>query len=150
VSPEALPEPSQQLPSQALSYWRTQTVLGAVVAAIMVASTVGGFWGLLVFVVGVVAGVVAPMVLWRRWRYEIRAEEIDLRHGLFTVKRTLVPIRRVQHVDTETGPLQGMFELATVSFHTAAGSTKIPGLLRGQAEDIRRRVAELTRTRDDT
>mgnify|MGYP006160374619 CR=1 FL=1 len=60
-----------------------------------------------------------------------RAEEIDLRHGLFTVRRTLVPIRRVQHVDTESGPLQGMFELATVSFHTAAGSTKIPALLRG-------------------
>ena len=145
-----LPEPSQQLPKQALSYWRTQAVFAAVVAAIMVASTAGAIWGVPVLVAGVAAGLVGPTVLWRRWRYEIRAEEIDLRHGLFTVRRTLVPIRRVQHVDTESGPLQGMFELATVSFHTAAGSTKIPGLLRGQAEDIRRRVAELTRTRDDT
>jgi uncharacterized protein len=100
--------------------------------------------------VGVALGVVGPSVLWRRWRYEIRSEEIDLRHGLFTVKRTLVPIRRVQHVDTESGPLQGTFQLATVSFHTAAGSTKIPALLRGEAETVRRRVAELTRTRDDT
>ena len=146
----ALPEPSQQLPKQALSYWRTQAVLVAVVAGVMVMSIVSGPWGLLVVVAGVVAGLVAPMILWRRWRYEIRAEEIDLRHGLFTVRRTLVPIRRVQHVDTESGPLQGMFELATVSFHTAAGSTKIPQLFRGQAEEIRRRVAELTRTRDDT
>lgn len=147
---ETLPEPSQQLPKQALSYWRTQAVLAAVVAGIMVMSIVSGPWGLLVLAVGVAAGLIAPMVLWRRWRYEVRAEEIDLRHGLFTVRRTLVPIRRVQHVDTESGPLQAMFELATVSFHTAAGSTKIPGLLRGQAEEIRRRVAELTRTRDDT
>ena len=145
-----LSEPSQQLPKQALSYWRTQAVLVAVVASIMVMSTVSGLWGLAVLVVGVPAALVAPMVLWRRWRYEIRAEEIDLRHGLFTVRRTLVPIRRVQHVDTESGPLQSLFELATVSFHTAAGSTKIPGLLQSQAEDIRRRVAELTRTRDDT
>ena len=44
-----------------------------------------------------------------------------------TVKRTLVPIRRVQHVDTETGPVQGMFDLATVSFHTAAGEHRDPG-----------------------
>lgn len=150
MSGETLPEPSQQLPKQALSYWRTQAVLVAVVAGIMVMSIVSGPWGLVVLVVGVPGGLIAPMVLWRRWRYEVRAEEIDLRHGLFTVRRTLVPIRRVQHVDTESGPLQSMFELATVSFHTAAGSTKIPGLLRGQAEEIRRRVAELTRTRDDT
>ena len=150
MSGETLPEPSQQLPKQALSYWRTQAVVFAVGAAIVAMSTIGGLWALLVLVVGLVAGLVGPMVLWRRWRYEVRAEEIDLRHGLFTVRRTLVPIRRVQHVDTESGPLQSMFELATVSFHTAAGSTKIPGLLRGQAEEIRRRVAELTRTRDDT
>ena len=150
TSDTSLPEPSQQLPKQALSYWRTQTVLAAVVAGVMVMSIVSGPWGLLVLVLGVVAALVVPMVLWRRWRYEIRSEEIDLRHGLFTVKRTLVPIRRIQHVDTESGPLQGMFELATVSFHTAAGAAEIPALLRGEAETVRRRVAELTRTRDDT
>ena len=146
----ALPEPSQQLPRQALAYWRTQSVLAGVIAAVMVASAVGPLWGALVAVAGVTVGLFGPVVLWRRWRYEIRAEEIDLRHGLFVVRRTLVPIRRVQHVDTESGPLQGLFQLATVSFHTAAGSTKIPGLLRGQAEAVRHQVAELTRTRDDT
>ena len=77
-------------------------------------------------VVGVVARVVAPTVLWRRWRYEIRDEEIDLRHGLFTPRRTLVPIRRVQHVDTESGPLQGMFELATVSVPHRGGRDEDP------------------------
>ena len=150
MSAGPLPEPSQQLPRQALAYWRTQTVLAGVGAGVVAGSMLGPLWGVLVAVAGIAGGLLGPAVLWRRWRYEIRAEEIDLRHGLFTVRRTLVPIRRVQHVDTETGPLQGMFELATVSFHTAAGSTKIPALLRGEAEDVRRRVAELTRTRDDT
>jgi uncharacterized protein len=150
VSADPFPEPSQPLPRQALTYWRVQSVLGAVFVAAMLGSTVGGLWPLVGFVVGVVLGIVGPTVLWRRWRYEIREEEIDLRHGLFTTRRTLVPIRRVQHVDTESGPLQGLFELSTVSVHTAAGATKIPGLLRGQAEEVRRRVADLTRTRDDT
>jgi membrane protein YdbS with pleckstrin-like domain len=148
--PATLAEPQQQLPRSAVTYWRVQAVAAGVVAGAIVISVFGPLWGLLVFVVGVVAGVVGPSILWRRWRYEIRAEEIDLRHGLFTVKRTLVPIRRVQHVDTETGPLQGMFDLATVAFHTAAGSTKIPALSRGEAETVRRRVSELARTRDDT
>jgi membrane protein YdbS with pleckstrin-like domain len=143
-------EPQQRLPRAAVPYWRTQSVLTAVVAGVVATIGLGALWGVLIGAVGVALGLLGPEVLWRRWRYEIRAEEIDLRHGLLTVKRTLVPIRRVQHVDTETGPLQGMFDLATVAFHTAAGSTKIPALSRGEAETVRRRVAELARTRDDT
>ena len=150
AEPAALAEPQQSLPRAAVTYWRVQSVAMAVVAGVIAMSVLGPLWGLLVLAVGVALGVVGPSVLWRRWRYEIRAEEIDLRHGLFAVKRTLVPIRRVQHVDTETGPLQGMFDLATVAFHTAAGSTKIPALTRGEAETVRRRVSELARTRDDT
>jgi uncharacterized protein len=102
-----------------------------------------------VLVAGVLAVAIEPRLRWQRWRYEIRENEIDLRTGLFTIRRTLVPIRRVQHVDTESGPLQGAFGLATVSFHTAAGATEIPALERGEAELVRRRVGELARTRDD-
>ena len=70
--------------------------------------------------------------------------------GAFVVKRTLIPIRRVQHVDTESGPLQDSFGLATVTFHTAAGGVAIPALLKSEAETVRAQVAALARTRDDT
>jgi hypothetical protein len=120
------------------------------VAAAAFSASVIGVWALAVAAVGLLAAAVVPELRWRRWRYEVRPEEIDLRHGVFTVRRTLVPIRRVQHVDTESGVLQGMFDLATVSVHTAAGKTAIPALLRGEAEGVRRRVGELARTRDDT
>lgn len=100
----------------------------------------------------VVAGVgaaAAAQIRYARWRYEVREEEIDLRHGVWTVTRTLVPIRRVQHVDTEAGVVQGVMELRAVTFHTAAGKTQIPAVAPAEAEAIRRRVAELARTRDD-
>jgi membrane protein YdbS with pleckstrin-like domain len=142
-------EPSASLPSAALTFWRLQAVAVGVGAGIVALAALGVLWGLLVLVVGVVAGVVAPTVVWRRWRYEVRPDELDLRHGVLTVRRTLVPIRRIQHVDTQSGPIEGMFDLATVSVHTAAGSTKIPALLQADAEAVRRRVAELARTRDD-
>lgn len=119
------------------------------VVPVVVAVAVLGALGLLAIVVAVVVVVVAPALRWRRWRYEIRDDEIDLRHGTFTVRRTLVPIRRVQHVDTEVGPIQGSFGLATVKFHTAAGATEIPALDQLEAERVRTRVAELARTRDD-
>jgi membrane protein YdbS with pleckstrin-like domain len=144
----ALREPERRLPAAARTMWRVQLAgLGLVASAVAAMSL--GVWGLGILALAVVVVVVVPELLWRRWRYEVREEEIDLRHGLLSVKRTLVPIRRVQHVDTESGPVQGMFDLATVSFHTAAGKTEIPALTRGEAESVRRRVAELARTRDD-
>ena len=96
----------------------------------------------------VTAGVL-PVLAWRRWRYAIRDEAIDLRRGAIIVRRTVVPMRRVQHVDTSSGPLQGAFELATVTFHTAAGPVSIPALGRHDAETVRRRVSELAQTLDD-
>jgi membrane protein YdbS with pleckstrin-like domain len=142
-------EPQASLPAAALTFWRLQAVALGVGAGLAAIAALGVLWGVLVLVAGVAVGLVGPTVVWRRWRYEVRPDELDLRHGVLTVRRTLVPIRRIQHVDTQSGPIEGMFDLATVSVHTAAGATKIPALRRGEAEAVRRRVAELARTRDD-
>ena len=75
------------------------------------------------FAVGVVA---VPELRWSRWRYEVRDEEIDLRHGTVTITRTLIPMLRVQHVDTTRGPLDQLLGLATVVVHTAAGRDDDP------------------------
>lgn len=92
---------------------------------------------------------VVPAVIWRRWRYEVRETEIDLQRGLFKVRRTLVPMTRVQHVDTQHGPLQRMLGLSTVIFYTAAGANSIPQLASPVADAVRDRIAELTKTQDD-
>ncbi len=149
--------PEHRLPGRARGYFRVSAVLGAlpVLAVVLVAGRAlpdGWRAGVLVaaLVLAALQVAVVPEVRWRRWRYEVREEEIDLQHGTFVVRRTLIPIRRVQHVDTQTGPLQSSFGLSAVSFHTAAGSTSIPALDRDEAERVRARVAELARTRDDT
>lgn len=155
---DALPEPQQRLPEAAIGLWRLE--LGLVCAGLLVVSLVLmpfaddiglPVWLPPVLVAALGVGIVAlvPRLRWRRWRYEVREDEIDLRAGLWTIRRTLVPIRRVQHVDTETSLLQTFFDLATVTFHTAAGATEIPALKRAEAERVRSRVAELARTRDD-
>ena len=93
--------------------------------------------------------VVLPPLLWRRWRYEIRPLEVDLQRGLVRVTRTLVPMTRVQHVDTRRGPLQRRLGLSTVVFYTAAGPNEIPQLARETAVEVRDRIAELTQTADE-
>lgn len=95
------------------------------------------------------AAALVPELRYRRWRYEIRDDEIDIRHGALAIRRTLVPMSRVQHVETRTGPLQSAFGLATVIFHTAAGANPIPQLRGEEADQVRGRIARLARASTD-
>jgi membrane protein YdbS with pleckstrin-like domain len=151
-----LPEPEQPLPAAAVTYWRVQALAVAVpmlAVGIWLATVLSGALAVLAPVAALAAGAfavgAAPPLRHRRWRYAIRDHEIDLRHGLLVTRRTLVPMRRIQHVETETGPLQSAYGLASVSFHTAAGSLAIPALTRREADGVRARIARLAATEED-
>ena len=105
--------------------------------------------GLAVLVLAVFSVFVVPGVRWRRWRYEIRPDELDLQRGVWWVSRTLVPLARIQNVDTRQGPLQRRYGLSTVVFHTAAGANQIPELSTPIAAEARDRIADLTREQDE-
>jgi uncharacterized protein len=117
-----------------------------------VGSRLDGTAGLLLWLVplvGLVAGTLAvPALRWSRWRWDVRPEAIDIQHGTLTVRRTLVPLVRVQHVDTRRGILEQMLDLSTVVVHTAAGSHTIPLLSVYDADRLRDRIASLARTGD--
>jgi membrane protein YdbS with pleckstrin-like domain len=95
-----------------------------------------------------VGGVLLPVLRWRTWRYEVRDEEIDLQHGALSVRRVLIPMTRVQHVESERTVLSDLFELRSVTVYTAAGDHKIPALRPGAAAEIRDRIAVLAREPD--
>jgi hypothetical protein len=97
----------------------------------------------------IVSVVVVPRVRLRRFRYEVREDEIDLRHGIVVQVRTLVPMVRVQHVDTRRTVLSQAFGLAAVVFHTAAGANQIPALREADAAAIRDRITDLARTPEE-
>ena len=156
VAATATPEPSQTLAPAARKLWRLEGGVGTLVAlvpAILVQVLAGGMWALLAWVALAVfalfAVVLVPEVRWRRWRWEVREHEIDLRHGTWEVIRTLVPMARVQHVTTRRDPFQQALDLATVVVHTAAGANEIPALTVAEAARVRDRIAELARTPDE-
>jgi membrane protein YdbS with pleckstrin-like domain len=100
-------------------------------------------------VVAVSALAVAPELRWRRWRWDVGEDDVEIRSGTLTVTHTIVPLRRVQHVDTQRGVLEQALGLATVALHTAAGANKIPALAARDAVAVRDRIAALTRTADE-
>jgi uncharacterized protein len=155
-------EPAERLDPRAITLWRiagTLNMLPLLVGAgfagwaLLRFGDVSFFFGVLLALAvlalaGVVVGVV-PELRWRRWRYEIRPDEVDLQRGIFWISRTLVPLARIQHVDTRQGPLQRRFGLSTVVLYTAAGPNQIPELSTPVAERARDRIAELTREHDE-
>ncbi len=104
--------------------------------------------GLLGLLVAVLLVLVLPVATWRRWRYKIRPLEVDLQRGIVLVRRTLVPMARVQHVDTRRGPIQRRMGLSTVVFYTAAGPNEIPQLSVDTAARVRDRISELAQAGD--
>jgi uncharacterized protein len=150
------PEPSRTLAREARWVWRGEQVVVwgvVIVIAMPVAAQLDGALALLLRllpILGLVASVaVVPSLRWRRWRWDVRPEAIDIRHGTFTIRRTLVPMLRVQHVDTRRNPVEQALDLATVVVHTAAGSHTIPLLRVTDAAEVRDRIAELARTADE-
>ncbi|MEO1021166.1 MAG: PH domain-containing protein [Bacteroidota bacterium] len=91
-----------------------------------------------------------PTIRWKRWRYEVSEKEIDLKRGIIVVKRTLVPMNRVQHVDTSHGPIYRQFGLSSIRISTAATTHEIPALDDETAGQLRDQIALLVRqVKDD-
>jgi len=90
-----------------------------------------------------------PKLRYRRWRYEIFEQEIYIQRGILIMKRTIIPMIRVQHVDTEQGPILKRYSLATVQISTAATTHLIPALREEDASDLRDRISTLARVEED-
>ena len=154
-------QPQYQLPKKAITVWRLygffQTIFLALVAAGAVFLTMKFDWPIwiqwtmiAVVVLSLVLSIILfPNIRWKIWRYEVREQEIEIQSGLFVVKRTLIPMVRVQHVDTEQGPILKKYNLANISISSAATTHTIPMLDLEDADILRMKISELARVAED-
>jgi membrane protein YdbS with pleckstrin-like domain len=103
-------------------------------------------------VLGAISVVVAPIWRYGVHRWEAEFDVVYTRTGWFSRTWLLVPVSRIQTVDTEQGWIERALGLATLKIATAshAGSSKLAGLPVGVAtalaEDLAMRAHDL---RDD-
>jgi hypothetical protein len=101
---------------------------------------------------GAVASLVAPVWRYRVHRWEVSSDVVYTRAGWFNRHWLLVPVSRIQTVDTEQGWSERLLGLATLKISTAShqGSSKVAGLpvevAVRLAEDLAARAHDL---RDD-
>ncbi|MDR0350116.1 MAG: PH domain-containing protein [Coriobacteriales bacterium] len=99
----------------------------------------------LALILFIVCVVIVPKVRWIQWSFEVLDEEIDIHKGIFWHKRIIIPLIRVQNVDTKQGPIMRANGLASFTVATAAGEHEIPGLEVAEADALRDHVAVLAR-----
>lgn len=145
-------EPTRQLDRRMVKVWRTQEGIGLLVTlavAAVVCAFVQEFWLTVICAAVVVAQaiclVILPKIRYRRWRYEVTTTDVLIRSGLIVVTTSIIPMVRVQHVETTQGPVLKHYGLASVTITTAGSSFEIPGLAAGEAETLRDQVAVLAR-----
>ncbi|WOV83951.1 PH domain-containing protein [Sporosarcina jeotgali] len=154
-------EPANRLSRKGLTVWRLYGWLQTAVVLLLAIGagtlTVIFDWPWWVYIIA--ASVVVlygwlfiylfPKIRWSRWRYEVRESEIELQHGIFIVTRTLIPMVRVQHVDTAQGPILKKYDLSAISISSAATVHSIPALATEEADELRNRISALAKVAED-
>lgn len=79
----------------------------------------------------------------RSYGYVEREDDLLVTSGILFRRLVVVPYGRLQLVDVVAGPLDRMYDIATVRLHTAAATTDatIPGLTPDVASALRDRLA---------
>lgn len=86
-----------------------------------------------------------PPLRYRFWRYELREDELHLKRGILTRVYTIVPLRRIQHLDVSQNIFEREFDLARLIIHTAGTQgniVELPGLQLETANGLRDRLKQ--------
>lgn len=77
-----------------------------------------------------------PPIEYRQWGYYIDDEKVVIRHGLFFIDQTIIPIIRIQNITISQGPINRHLGLYEVEIALASGSHEIVGLDQETADTI--------------
>ncbi len=155
-------KPTQRLHPKAKKAWQIRGLVGLLFYTLLVgAYFVSRIWltflpwwpglmagGFFLFV-SMISIFVFPAVRMHYWGYDIREEDIDIQSGMIVIKRVLIPMNRVQHVDLEYGPIMRHFNLASLVITTAGSNHKIPAIAQDVALELRKDIARLVYENED-
>lgn len=100
----------------------------------------------LLFIYKIIGLILYPEIEYRQWRYMITEDKIEIRHGIFFLTTTVIPIVRVQHITISRGPVYRKLGLSKVRIFLASGSFEIEGLSENTAniisENLKSKVLE--------
>lgn len=85
---------------------------------------------------------IAPFFIYKLNGYEIKEEEIIISKGVFIRREAVIPIKRIEHVETFKGPIQMLFKQGTVRIYTSGSQDFIIGLSEEDAYLVFKKIRE--------
>ncbi|CAG9606988.1 PH domain-containing protein [Pseudoneobacillus rhizosphaerae] len=156
-------EPTERISTDAVKVWRISNSLGHLLALIIIAilgffSNMFGWFDWINIVLYIIGGlailsavfsiVIEPIYLQRTWRYQIDQQFVQLKHGKWQVKHTLIPMEKVEYVRSEQGPLMRMFNLYKIEIGTTTSNHVIPGIPSEEAKLLKAQIATYAKIQD--
>ncbi len=83
----------------------------------------------------------------------VRENDILYRRGLFWRNTTIIPFNRIQHIESQQGPIERKLSLSTLKIFTAGGLSsdlQVSGLSSYRASQIRQLILSKTTSETDT
>lgn len=87
--------------------------------------------------------IIYPIIEYRQWGYIIAEDRVVIKHGIFFVGITIIPIIRIQHITIEQGVINRKLGISNVMVHTASGVFAIEGV----ADDTANSIADTLKSR---
>lgn len=79
------------------------------------------------------------------WGFQVRDDHLYIEHGVIKKVYSMVPYVRVQHIDTDRGPIDRALGLSTLRVYTAGSKgadIKVPGLNREKASQLQKKLRD--------
>ena len=80
--------------------------------------------------------VLQPTIGYMRHKYSIGDQSIEKVTGVFSIQHEIVPIRRMQQIETTEGPINRFLGLASIKIITAGGILKLEYIKKDEANEI--------------
>ena len=113
-----------------------------IIAKIIIISALG-----IILIVCLLDIILFPSIRYKRYKYLITDEKIEVKKGLFLITRTVILVKRVQKIEISTGPIDRKYNLANVNIFTAAGVADIKFLDNKEAEEVTDKINELLKAK---
>ncbi len=104
-----------------------------------------GLWTGLLLIICLAWILIVPKLRYRYWRYELREEDLYAIRGIWNRVQTIVPLRRIQHLDVAQDLIEESYNIARLVVHTAGTRSTdvvVPGLPYDEAVHLRDTVRE--------
>lgn len=126
------------------SMYITSVIVNAIIIAILIAvwriffsdKTWAAVVAIILTALLVLEVMITPYIRYRRYRYAIDEECIDIIEGMIFIERNIVPIERLHKIAVIRGPIDRALGLGKVSVTTAGGDVEIRFLEMEKADKI--------------